>query len=162
RFSEPLESPDGKRVHMVEGSVPADAPPTLFPCPVREPAQFAAANLHRCLREAGVTLDDEYQVAREADLRVLLAQYTPANLLAEHISPPLSEAAKVILKVSQNLHANQLPSILGAAAGCDDAEQGGFDRERDLWARAGLDLTQAAKADGAGKFAYFSPRFMVQ
>ena len=43
--------------------------------------------------------------------------YTRGNQVAEHVSPPFTEEAKVTLKVSQNLHASMTPYILGAVLG---------------------------------------------
>ena len=43
--------------------------------------------------------------------------YKPETQVAEHISPPFFEEAKVTLKVSQNLHASMTPYILGAVLG---------------------------------------------
>jgi len=45
-------------------------------------------------------------------------------LVAEHVSPPFREAAKVILKVSQNLHASMMPYVLGALRGKESTLQG--------------------------------------
>jgi D-alanyl-D-alanine carboxypeptidase/D-alanyl-D-alanine-endopeptidase (penicillin-binding protein 4) len=85
------------------------------------------------------------------------------NLVAEHVSPPLKEEAKVTLKVSQNLHASMLPSIVGAyrEKGASDPLQAGFDQERALLEKADLDLTAAVQSDGAGGAALFTPDFMV-
>ena len=70
----------------------------------------------------------------------------------------------MILKVSQNLHASMLPYLIGAwlDKGSPDALQAGFDRERAMLERAGLDLTGAVQNDGAGGSALFSPDFMVR
>ena len=44
-----------------------------------------------------------------ADVAALRADYVPANLVAQHVSPPLSEDAYITLKVSDNLHAALMP-----------------------------------------------------
>jgi D-alanyl-D-alanine carboxypeptidase/D-alanyl-D-alanine-endopeptidase (penicillin-binding protein 4) len=89
--------------------------------------------------------------------------YTPENQVAEHISPPFTEEAKVTLKVSQNLHASMTPYILGAVLGKshEDALQAGFDLENRFLANAGLDVSGASQSDGAGGSAFFTPDFMV-
>ncbi|HEV2416798.1 MAG TPA: D-alanyl-D-alanine carboxypeptidase, partial [Terriglobia bacterium] len=90
---------------------------------------------------------------------------TPANLVAEHTSPPLSEDAKVTLKVSQNLHASLMPYLLGAVVGHATAkiDQAGFDLERRFLLQMGLDLSGASQSDGEGgsRADYFTPDFMV-
>jgi len=46
-----------------------------------------------------------------------------------------------------------MPFILGAIVGhkTQDIDQGGFDLEHDFLAKAGLDLSGASQADGAGR-----------
>jgi D-alanyl-D-alanine carboxypeptidase/D-alanyl-D-alanine-endopeptidase (penicillin-binding protein 4) len=89
--------------------------------------------------------------------------YTPGNQVAEHVSPPFTEEAKVTLKVSQNLHASMTPYILGAVLGKshEDALQAGFDLENQFLKKAALDVSGASQSDGAGGDAFFTPDFMV-
>ena len=89
------------------------------------------------------------------------ATYTAENVLAEHLSPPLSEEVKVTLKVSQNLHASATPFIVKSILARGDSSKTGFDLEHDFLQRAGLDLGGAQQTDGAGGDARFSPNFMV-
>src|ERR1700735_491958 len=91
--------------------------------------------------------------------------YQPRYRVAEHVSAPLAEEAKVTLKVSQNLHASMTPFILGAVVGkaTTKIDQKGFALEHDFLTAAGLDLSGASQADGAGgaASAYYTPDFMV-
>src|SRR5437588_693889 len=96
------------------------------------------------------------------DFTALASAYTPDNLVAEHVSPPLTEEAKVTLKVSQNLHASMMPFILGGVLAHDGTARAGFKLEHDLLERAGLDLSGASQGDGAGGAAHFAPEFMVR
>jgi len=77
----------------------------------------------------------------------------------------MSEEVKVTLKVSQNLHASSTPYILGAVLGHakKDIDQAGFDLEHEFLQKAGLDLSGASQADGAGgaQSAFYTPDFMV-
>jgi D-alanyl-D-alanine carboxypeptidase/D-alanyl-D-alanine-endopeptidase (penicillin-binding protein 4) len=90
--------------------------------------------------------------------------YKAEDLVAEHVSLPLKEEAKVTLKVSQNLHASMFPFIVGAYGdkGSSDALQAGFDQERKMLEKADLDLTAAVQSDGAGGDAMFTPDLMVR
>jgi D-alanyl-D-alanine carboxypeptidase/D-alanyl-D-alanine-endopeptidase (penicillin-binding protein 4) len=112
-----------------------------------------------------------------APQRNLRRYYRPENVVAEHVSAPLSEEIKVTLKTSQNLHASMMPYDLGAlvARATTDSggpagpasrgiEQAGYDLEREFLLRAGLDLSGASQGDGAGgsRAAYFTPDFIVQ
>ena len=105
------------------------------------------------------------QPSAKIDFSAATAAYSPDNVVAEHVSPPLSEDIKVTLKVSQNLHATMTPFILGEALAhkTKDIDQAGFDLERAFLVKAGLDLSGASQGDGAGgaRSAYFTPDFMA-
>jgi D-alanyl-D-alanine carboxypeptidase/D-alanyl-D-alanine-endopeptidase (penicillin-binding protein 4) len=86
--------------------------------------------------------------------------------VAEHVSPPLSEDARITLKVSQNLHASTMPYVLGAVLGkaTEKADHKGFALEHDWLAGMGLDLSGASQGDGAGGAvaAFYTPDFAVR
>lgn len=159
-----VASPDGTYTVTLTGSVPAGGHPTLIAYPVSLPSRFAETELLECLREKGIaaglpSVTDKVDFAQEARF------YKPENLVAEQVSPPLSEEVKVTLKVSQNLHASMTPFILGATLGKAKThiDQAGFDQERSFLRNADLDLSGASQADGAGGAgsAFFTPDFMV-
>jgi PBP4 family serine-type D-alanyl-D-alanine carboxypeptidase len=157
-------NPDGSHTVALTGTFPAGHAPILFAYHVPEPSRFAEVTLVEALREKGIAAKFPALVPKP-DFKAASSSYTAENLVAEHVSPPLSEEVKVTLKVSQNLHASMTPSILGAVLGhkTTDSEQAGFDLERDFLAKAGLDLSAASQADGAGgaQSAYYTPDFMV-
>jgi PBP4 family serine-type D-alanyl-D-alanine carboxypeptidase len=115
--------------------------------------------LVEALRTKGVII-----APRPTDTKVDFAasakQYTDANVVAEHVSAPATEMIKVILKVSQNMHASAMPMLMGAMFGKANGENG-FDVERKWLQKEGLDVSGAQQADGAGGDAHFSPAFMV-
>ena len=90
--------------------------------------------------------------------------YVAREQVADLVSAPLSEDVKITLQVSQNLHAAMIPYILGAvvAHNTSSAAQAGFGVERDVLAKAGLDLTAIAQSDGAGGDAFVTPDFMAR
>lgn len=148
------------------GSYAADAKPMVMSVNVNDPADYAARALVAALRDRGVTVAGGAGASR-ADFARLSAGYGDSTRLAEHVSLPLREEIKVILKVSQNLHASMMPYVVGALAGHTPgrgAVQAGFDAERDFLTKAGLDLIAAAQGDGAGGApgAFYSPAFMAQ
>ena len=138
--------------------------PILYAYAVPAPSRFAQVAFAEVLREKGITVTVP-PPSEKVNFSALSAAYTAENVVAEHISPPLSEDIKVTLKVSQNLHATMTPFILGEvlAHKTKDIDQAGFDLERDFLSKAGLDLTGASQGDGAGgaQSAYFTPDFMV-
>jgi N-acyl-D-amino-acid deacylase len=156
-------NPDGTRSVAVTGSVPLAGKPTMASYPVPEPSRYAATVLMEALKAEGVS-SSLAAPAEAIDYKLVAAKYTPENMVAEHVSPPLKEEVKVTLKVSQNLHASSMPYLLGALVAHKDQQidQAGFDLEHEFLSKAGLDLGGAAQSDGAGGNAYFSPDFMVR
>ncbi len=154
----------GNRVVTVSGSVASTDPPTLYAYRVPSPKRFAEDAFTLALRDAGIAIDDPVQDPQNFNRTAYAASYVPANLVAKHLSPPLSEETRITLKVSDNLHADLLPYVVGVyagKAGSDDALQAGFDVERAFLTKLNLDLTSAAQVDGAGTAA-FTPEFMVR
>ncbi|HJZ78734.1 MAG TPA: D-alanyl-D-alanine carboxypeptidase, partial [Pyrinomonadaceae bacterium] len=160
RWTGDTRNPDGTHRVTISGNFPAGKPAILFKYSVPEPSRFAETVLLEALREKGITIEGG-TLGEPRDFARLAAAYAPDRLVAEHVSPPLREEIKVTLKVSQNLHASVTPLLLGALLAPKNSDQNGFDLERDFLVRAGLDVSGAQQADGAGGNAHFSPEFMV-
>jgi D-alanyl-D-alanine carboxypeptidase/D-alanyl-D-alanine-endopeptidase (penicillin-binding protein 4) len=156
RVASDERSPDGRHTVTLEGNVAAGGGAMFRTYRVPEPSVFAAVAFSEALERAGVQVSGK---PGKTDKR----SYAAANLVAEHISPKLIEATRVVLKVSQNLHASMMPFVVGALAGhaTEDVAQAGFDLERNFLESAGLDLSAASQSDGAGGAALYTPDFMV-
>ncbi len=162
RWSNDVTNPDGSHTVTVTGTMPAGKPAVLFSYAVPEPSRFAQMALVMALDEKGVRAALPPS-AEKPDFQKLSASYTDANLVAEHVSPPLSEEVKVTLKVSQNLHASAMPYVLGAILAKDGSARAGFAKELEfLKDTLGLDISGASQGDGAGGSAHFTPSFMVR
>jgi D-alanyl-D-alanine carboxypeptidase/D-alanyl-D-alanine-endopeptidase (penicillin-binding protein 4) len=148
---------DGRHTVTLTGSYPAGKAGLLLTYKVAEPERLAAAGLIRALRDAGVAVGPN----RLDRVSVSRSDRPEEMVVAEHVSPPFKEAVKVLLKVSQNLHASMMPYVLGALRGKNPTAQGGFDVEREFLTKAGLDLAGAVQSDGAGGAALYTPSFMV-
>jgi N-acyl-D-amino-acid deacylase len=166
RYNSDDTDADGKHTVILAGSVAVGGPSILWTYKVPEPSRFAEIVFAEALKEKGVTAD--FRVAStKPDFPALAATYKDDAVVAEHVSPPLSEEIKVTLKASQNLHASMTPSIVGALVTPtrtgNASEQAGFDKENGFLTKAGLDLGGASQGDGAGgaQSAYFTPEFMV-
>jgi D-alanyl-D-alanine carboxypeptidase/D-alanyl-D-alanine-endopeptidase (penicillin-binding protein 4) len=157
-WTDDKELADGTHTVVLAGSIAVDAKPKLRVYKVTSPSKFAEVTLTEALQAAGVRVQASRMQPAPSS-----ASFSEENVVAEHVSPPLKEEAKVTLKVSQNLHASMLPSIVGAyrEKGASDPLQAGFDQERALLEKADLDLTAAVQSDGAGGAALFTPDFMV-
>jgi PBP4 family serine-type D-alanyl-D-alanine carboxypeptidase len=155
---------DGSHYVTLTGTFPLGGPSILYKYAVPQPSRFAQVTFIEALRQYGVAANIP-DLNAPADFKSLSAFYTAENIVAEHVSPPLSEEVKVTLKVSQNLHASMTPYILGAVLGhaTKDVNQAGFNLEHDFLAKAGLDLSGASQADGAGgaQSAFFTPDFVA-
>jgi serine-type D-Ala-D-Ala carboxypeptidase/endopeptidase (penicillin-binding protein 4) len=148
----------GRHAVTIVGSQPIGAP-VLYAYRVPEPKSFAEAAFSTALNGAGVHVEGANSTASNA---ASPASYTPTDLVAKHVSPPLSEDAYITLKVSDNLHAALMPyewAVYRAHATSDYLKKG-FALEVNLLQRADLDLSEAAQSDGYGG-AYFTPDFMV-
>lgn len=163
-FAKDVANPDGSHTVTLNGNFPLGMHSTLYAYRVPQPSRFAQMTLVEALREKGVQVSSP-KPDLQPDFKTLAESYTPENLIAEHVSPPLAQETKVTLKVSQNLHASMMPFILGAVLSGkhQDAEQAGFNLENSFLKKAGLDLSGASQGDGAGgsQAAYFTPDFMV-
>lgn len=153
-------APNGSHVVLVTGTVPAGKPSILFSWPVDEPTRFAEVSFARALGAEGVRAS-AIEPTRHPDIATLARGYADSMVVAEHVSPPLSEEVKVTLKVSQNLHASMGPFLLGALLAHDGTAKAGFAEERRFLKAAGLDLSGASQSDGAGGSAHFTPDFIV-
>ncbi len=150
-----IANPDGTHTVTLSGTFPAGMAPILYSYPVPEPSRFAAAVLQEALAEKGVRVEPG-----AGGGTVSATPLSTDQVVAEHVSAPFREEVKVTLKVSQNLHASLMPKLLGVLLRKNDT-QTGFDLERDFLTAAGLDLSGAQQADGAGGDAHYSPSFMV-
>ena len=161
-FASDSANADGSRTVTLTGSIAASGKPVWIQYGVPVPSAFLSAALRDVLRDNGIVSAPEAAAPIPPDFHALALQYTDANLVADHVSAPLSEEARVTLKVSQNLHAHMFPYLLGALLGHDSvhSNSAGLKIEHDWLARAGLDLTAAAQADGEGTAA-FTPDFMT-
>jgi PBP4 family serine-type D-alanyl-D-alanine carboxypeptidase len=160
RWDSDVENSDGSRTVTLGGSVPAGKDAYMFSYAVPDPTRYAEVVFTEALREAGISGNPRLKEERP-DFKALAASYTSANQIAEHISPPLTEEIKVILKVSQNLHASMMPYLFSALIAKKDPPQAGFGLIHDFLVKAGLKDDGASQADGAGGSANFTPEFMT-
>ena len=164
-FEDPVftTNPDGSVTATLAGSIPAGKEPQTASIAVPSPTTFAETVLREALQAQGIAVKSA-PVSAQLDFAPMQSSYTPANELADHVSPPLAEEIKVTLKVSQNLHAGMGPYLLGVLVAKDAKNplNKGFEIERAFLKDAKLDLSGIAQGDGAGGdwADLFSPEFM--
>jgi PBP4 family serine-type D-alanyl-D-alanine carboxypeptidase len=155
---------DGGVTVTLAGSLPVGLASQTTAFAVPSPTAFAATVLREALVASGVQFKKAI-ATQPADFDAYSRFYVPENLVAEHVSAPLSEEIKVTLKVSQNLHAGMGPYLLGTLVAKDTKNPltAGFRVEREFLQSANLDLSGASQGDGAGGdwADLFSPDFMI-
>ncbi|MEO6809501.1 MAG: D-alanyl-D-alanine carboxypeptidase/D-alanyl-D-alanine-endopeptidase [Isosphaeraceae bacterium] len=139
----------GPRRFSVRGRLPAGHPKAVKIYEVREPAAFARALFIEALQRRGVQVSASPLGENNADRLPDQTELAALTTVAEYTSPPFREYLKVILKVSQNLHASTLPLLIAAQHGETTAEAG-LRREGALLKQLGVDVTTISFAGGAG------------
>jgi D-alanyl-D-alanine carboxypeptidase/D-alanyl-D-alanine-endopeptidase (penicillin-binding protein 4) len=140
-----IEALDGAASFAVKGSVPAGARPILRVASFRKPALVAAGFLEDALRTAGIEVAGKARQARRGP-----AAYGDSRVIARHVSPPLSEALRVTMKVSHNLHATMLPLVVGALRGGKGDRRSGYRAIHRTFKQAGLDMDGVVLQSGSG------------
>jgi D-alanyl-D-alanine carboxypeptidase/D-alanyl-D-alanine-endopeptidase (penicillin-binding protein 4) len=133
----------------ITGEIAAGAPPTLNIWHVPDPAAFARTAFIEALQRAGVKIAANPLGPNPAGKLPDAAAYSPADKVAEHVSAPLSEFVKVILKVSYNRGANLMLCLAAVKAGSRDCTAG-IGKELDLLDRLGVSRQSTYVFDGAG------------
>lgn len=153
----------GENSFVVRGQISAGRKPLVRTVEVSEPASFARALLIEALQRAGVRVDASPLAANRRDALPKASEYPTANRVAMLESPPFAENAKLILKVSHNLHASTLPLLIAAKHGERTLVEG-MRRQHEFFHRAGCDMDSISFGGAAGgaRADYVSPRATVQ
>jgi len=135
----------GASLVVVKGSLPAKSAPRKLVLAVEEPAQHAAAVLKHLLEDRGVRVDGvaraRHETARTRE------DPTP---LADHVSVPLSDAVKLINKISQNLHTEMLLRTVARQSGAWATDDDLMKVPQDFYASAGIDPDDVIQSDASG------------
>ena len=140
-----VETLAGAASFAVKGTIPTGADPIIRVASFQNPALAAAGFLTDALQAAGVEVTGK---ARQA--RLGPGAYKGFQVIARHVSPPLSETLRVTMKVSHNLHATMLPLIVGALKGERGDRRSGYRIIHDLFEGAGLDMDAVVLQSGSG------------
>lgn len=134
---------------VIRGSVPLGADPVVWTHQVDDPATWARTLFLEALTRAGIAVAAD--PLAENDGSALPEQHVLDGMqpIAVFTSPPFSETARLINKVSHNLGANQLPLLLAAQDGQRTLDAG-LDRERATLEAGGLSPDEVIITDGQG------------
>lgn len=115
-----VTSDELKRNIILKGTIPKDQKEVIRTFPIKDPNHFARAAFIQALRSQGISIkfdDKKSSLPSKSSFKDL-------NPLAVWTSPPLSEYAKLILKVSHNLGADLIPLLLAVHRGEKTFDQG--------------------------------------
>jgi D-alanyl-D-alanine carboxypeptidase/D-alanyl-D-alanine-endopeptidase (penicillin-binding protein 4) len=139
---------NGQKVIEISGTIPEGSESVNVTSNVNVPAQFARSLFIDALERAGISVKspvDRYP----SEIQSGDHNYKTYDIAGELISQPLSEYAKVTLKVSQNLYANCLIAIIGAHEGYNSFDAGMI-TEGEFLKNSGINVKSLALADGEG------------
>ncbi|MBV8066469.1 MAG: D-alanyl-D-alanine carboxypeptidase, partial [Candidatus Eremiobacteraeota bacterium] len=108
----------------LSGEIAADAKPLLVISQIADPADFARVAFIEALRRAGVTVSASDSGPNPVRLLPNPSSYTPAMMVAQHVSPRFSQFVKVILKVSYNRGADLMVCLVAVKSGSRDCADG--------------------------------------
>jgi serine-type D-Ala-D-Ala carboxypeptidase/endopeptidase (penicillin-binding protein 4) len=134
---------------VVGGNIAADSGKQLRVAAVDDPSAFARTALIEALGRAGVSVGASPTGKNPSSKLPKKGSYSPKDEVAAYVSPPYSQYAKLILKVSHNYGANLDLCLMAVKAGspeCNDA----FPVMEKFYEKAGVDTEQVAFADGRG------------
>lgn len=152
---------DGRLV--VTGQISVAHQPVVRVYEVDDPASFARSLLIEAFQRAGVSASASPLERNRRDALPARDGYGALKRVAMFNSPPFAQSARLILKVSHNLHASTLPLLLAARHDERTLNQG-LRRQRDFFIKAGIDADTLSFGGAAGGDAadYVTPRATVQ
>jgi D-alanyl-D-alanine carboxypeptidase/D-alanyl-D-alanine-endopeptidase (penicillin-binding protein 4) len=134
---------------ILRGKIPSGHKPLLRVYEVPEAAAFARGLLIEALVRAGIAVDASPIADRPQAALPPRDEVVKLPRVALFQSPPFSESARLILKVSHNLHASTLPLLLAAKSGKRTLADG-LRLQHDFLARAGVEVDTISFGGGAG------------
>jgi D-alanyl-D-alanine carboxypeptidase/D-alanyl-D-alanine-endopeptidase (penicillin-binding protein 4) len=147
---------------VVSGNIAADAGTQLRVAAVDDPSAFARTALIEALGRSGVSVSASPTGLNPSSKLPKKGSYSPKDEVAAYVSPPYSQYAKLILKVSHNYGANLDLCLMAVKAGSTDCNDA-FPVMKSFLKKAGVDVDQVALADGRGgnPVDQFSPQAVI-
>lgn len=115
-----ITSDDSGHNIIARGTIPLGQKDILRTFSLHDPVIFAKGALLQALKNQGIKVN----LSPNEKATALPNSYKDLKQIAAWTSPPLSEYAKVILKVSHNLGANIIPLLLAAQKGKSTFDEG--------------------------------------
>lgn len=164
-----LDRQPGSMKLTLWGRMPLNARERGFGIAIEDPADYALRAFRAMLEQRGIAIGGRPRVAHLDPTTLPFldessssatsngkgggADLPPSQsrtLLVTHVSPPLTEVAKVINKVSQNLHAENLLRTLASERSLTPSLESALSLEKDFLTEAGISPDDFAWFDGSG------------
>jgi serine-type D-Ala-D-Ala carboxypeptidase/endopeptidase (penicillin-binding protein 4) len=139
----------GPQRYAVRGRIPVGHARLIKIGEIEDPASFARALLIESLRRHGVQVTASLLGHNDGSALPPRVDVLKLPKVAEYTSPPFSEYARVILKVSHNLHASTLPLLL-AVRHNERTLESGLRRQGEVLKSLGLEPGTISFGGGAG------------
>jgi D-alanyl-D-alanine carboxypeptidase/D-alanyl-D-alanine-endopeptidase (penicillin-binding protein 4) len=137
------------RRYAIRGTVPVGHKPIIKILEIRDPSSLARSLLIERLRSRGVMVNASTMDENDRSKLPSRSEVDALPKVAEYTSPPLEEYLRVILKVSQNLHASTLPMLLAVKNG-QQSLTAGLAREGEILRSLGVPVESISIGSGAG------------
>jgi D-alanyl-D-alanine carboxypeptidase/D-alanyl-D-alanine-endopeptidase (penicillin-binding protein 4) len=147
-----VERDPGSTDIFLRGTIPLGAPPHSLGIAIDRPAEYAAALLKNLLEARGIQIYGHARARHAQESGAVFTTLLPSapTVLAEHISQPLSEALRVMDKISQNLHAELLLRTAAREKLGDSSADAAIQFEEDFRKSIGLTDADAIMTDASG------------
>jgi len=148
--------------YTVRGQIALGRKPLLRIGEVSNPAEFARTLMMERLLAHGVLVDASRFAPQDRSQLPAMDEYAGMKSIAQHTSPPFSEALKVIFKTSHNLGAGMLPLIIAAQHG-ERSHTAGMLREGELLKSLGVPIDAISFGGGVGgaRSDFITPRAAI-
>jgi D-alanyl-D-alanine carboxypeptidase/D-alanyl-D-alanine-endopeptidase (penicillin-binding protein 4) len=133
----------------ISGQIAVGEPPALKVWEVADPAAFARTAFIEALARAGVTVTASVTGPNPSLLLPAQGSYKPAQMLGRHVSLPLAQYAKLILKVSYNRGADLMTCLAAVKLGSRSCRRG-IGAEVQTATGLGVRRSEVIPFDGAG------------
>jgi len=150
--------------YTVSGTIPAGRKPLVRHVEMTDAAATLRGLFVESLRKAGVETTWEPSLTGSSKDLPRSDEYAGLTKIAELTSPPFSENARLVLKVSHNLHASTLPLLVDLHHGGKGTLAAGLKQHRECFERIGVETDQISFGGGAGgaRSDYVTPAATVQ
>ncbi|HEV3153715.1 MAG TPA: D-alanyl-D-alanine carboxypeptidase/D-alanyl-D-alanine-endopeptidase [Candidatus Baltobacteraceae bacterium] len=134
--------------YVITGEVRSGDASSLRNVPIPDPPAYVRIAFIEALRRAGVTVDAPATGSNPEKL-LPARPYSSSAMIADHVSPPLSQFIKVILKVSYNRGADLMVCLVAVKSGSRECPDGLVTELKTITA-LGVSPQSTLLYDGAG------------